>query len=155
MAGEVDDVLGLYPVQDEQDGQDGQHLQDFLRQISQKPATSRSFSTLISAPPARLEWDFSVMANRKHILSRMTGRARPGEVCCILGGSGAGKSTLLNVLACSVFFIFHSSISGKRPLYLVGTILRENENNCSIFSAQNNLINFYAFDIRLFKITYM
>lgn len=99
MAGEVDDVLGLYPVQDEQDGQDGQHLQDFLRQISQKPATSRSFSTLISAPPARLEWDFSVMANRKHILSRMTGRARPGEVCCILGGSGAGKSTLLNVLA--------------------------------------------------------
>ncbi|CAJ1409880.1 unnamed protein product [Effrenium voratum] len=82
----------------EQSPQDGQ-LQAFLRQISQRPLGSKRNFSMLCAQPATLEWDFSVMANQKHILSRMSGRARPGEVCCILGGSGAGKSTLLNVLA--------------------------------------------------------
>lgn len=77
---------------------DGQQLQDFLRQISQRPGLG-CFSRLLCAQPSTLEWDFSVNAGQKQILSRMSGRARPGEVCCILGGSGAGKSTLLNVLA--------------------------------------------------------
>lgn len=46
-----------------------------------------------------MEWDMSVAAGQTTILSRSLGRARPGELCCILGPSGAGKSTLLNVLA--------------------------------------------------------
>jgi len=89
-------------------------LQDFLRQISTKRPEdggaadrqraaakqgSGSFTSLLSAQPATLEWDMSVAAGSKRILNRTVGRARPGEVCCILGPSGAGKSTLLNVLA--------------------------------------------------------
>jgi len=94
-------------------GNDSQ-LQHFLRQISAKrpedssrsqPSSNgklghpNSFMSLLSAQPATLEWDMSVAAGSKTILSRSTGRAKPGEVCCILGPSGAGKSTLLNVLA--------------------------------------------------------
>eukprot|EP00931_Biecheleriopsis_adriatica_P059187 TRINITY_DN35378_c0_g1_i1.p1 TRINITY_DN35378_c0_g1~~TRINITY_DN35378_c0_g1_i1.p1 ORF type:complete len:659 (-),score=110.24 TRINITY_DN35378_c0_g1_i1:40-2016(-) len=92
------------PVLDEE-GQAGceepSHLENFLRQITERgrPGNRKSFSSLLSAQPATLEWDFSVAAGAKPILCRMAGRARPGEVCCILGSSGAGKSTLLNVLA--------------------------------------------------------
>eukprot|EP00435_Cladocopium_sp_Y103_P021337 s928_g5.t1 len=57
---------------------DGQQLQDFLRQISQRPGLG-CFSRLLCAQPSTLEWDFSVNAGQKQILSRMSGRARPGE----------------------------------------------------------------------------
>jgi len=84
------------------------HLNEFLKQISSgvdgvgnlpHDVFSHSFAKLQSAQPATLEWDMSVVAGQTTILSRSVGRARPGEVCCILGPSGAGKSTLLNVLA--------------------------------------------------------
>mmetsp|Transcript_103244 Transcript_103244/g.296340 ORF Transcript_103244/g.296340 Transcript_103244/m.296340 type:complete len:677 (+) Transcript_103244:59-2089(+) len=93
--------------------EDNVGLQDFLRQLSDRrqsdagtgqrhvirEGASGSFTSLLNAQPATLEWDMSVTAGRKTILYRTKGRARPGEVCCILGPSGAGKSTLLNVLA--------------------------------------------------------
>lgn len=99
---------------DASDGAGNNPLQDFLRQISAKRSddgvavfsTPRhrfpergSFSSLLSAMPVTLEWDMSVSAGQTPILCRSAGRARPGEVCCILGPSGSGKSTLLNVLA--------------------------------------------------------
>ncbi|CAJ1366455.1 unnamed protein product [Effrenium voratum] len=64
---------------------DGQ-LQAFLRQISQRPLGSKRNFSMLCAQPATLEWDFSVMANQKHILSRMSGRARPGEAQTEEGG---------------------------------------------------------------------
>lgn len=83
----------------------GQPLDEFLQQLTGRGCsgglqdTPISFSSLRSAQPITLEWDFSVGAGRKQILSRSIGRSKPGEVCCVLGPSGAGKSTLLNVLA--------------------------------------------------------
>mmetsp|Transcript_16906 Transcript_16906/g.39352 ORF Transcript_16906/g.39352 Transcript_16906/m.39352 type:complete len:697 (+) Transcript_16906:80-2170(+) len=80
-------------------------LQEFLRQsegVEHQEGGAGSairFSALRSVQPVLLEWDMTVTAGRTSILSRSTGRAKPGEVCCILGPSGAGKSTLLNVLA--------------------------------------------------------
>mmetsp|Transcript_62819 Transcript_62819/g.141918 ORF Transcript_62819/g.141918 Transcript_62819/m.141918 type:complete len:690 (+) Transcript_62819:58-2127(+) len=110
---ELEAAAGVAATDEDAEEEGGEsQLQQFLRQISTKrvgtssssgtaPAANskRSFTTLLSASPASLEWDMSVVAGTKTILSRSVGRAKPGELCCILGPSGAGKSTLLNVLA--------------------------------------------------------
>mmetsp|Transcript_12304 Transcript_12304/g.28810 ORF Transcript_12304/g.28810 Transcript_12304/m.28810 type:complete len:687 (+) Transcript_12304:94-2154(+) len=75
------------------------------------------FQALRSVQPVLLEWDMTVTAGKTSILSRSTGRAKPGEVCCILGPSGAGKSTLLNVLAGRQL---------KKPGFYIGGELRVN-----------------------------
>jgi len=63
-----------------------------------------SLAEVNAANRVELEWkniEFST-SNRKgeqKILSNVSGKVKPGQLCAIMGPSGAGKSSLLNILA--------------------------------------------------------